>query len=149
LLDSVFTAAKPAVLVCSNDTSPVGVLAVGAADRAGAESGDDDGRAGYSALLRPLLECRSQRSGARLVAWREGDEVGEHDASLAGLAGYEFLFELSATGDHRDGEPVADIGRLAHGLSGIINPRRRRAEDDADLVGAVAEHIVDLSGGQR
>lgn len=38
LLDGVFAAAQPAVLVCSNDTSPVGVLTVGAADRAGAET---------------------------------------------------------------------------------------------------------------
>ncbi|GAB3448632.1 glycosyltransferase family protein [Actinophytocola sediminis] len=38
MLDRVFAVARPAVLLCSNDTSPVGVLAVGAADRAGANT---------------------------------------------------------------------------------------------------------------
>jgi hypothetical protein len=38
LLDGVFAAAKPKVLLCSNDTSPVGVLAVGAADRANVDT---------------------------------------------------------------------------------------------------------------
>jgi hypothetical protein len=38
LLDRVFAVARPGVLLCSNDTSPVGVLAVGAADRAGADT---------------------------------------------------------------------------------------------------------------
>ncbi|MFL6124422.1 hypothetical protein [Actinophytocola sp.] len=57
LLDGVFAAAKPSVLLCSNDTSPVGVLTVGAADRAGVDtvyvqhgawvSGQVTGRAEY------------------------------------------------------------------------------------------------------
>lgn len=43
--------------------------------------------------------------------------------------------------------PTSATGRTAWG--GVTDPSRRRTENHADLVGVVAEHVIDLASGQR
>jgi hypothetical protein len=115
LLDSIFRAANPAVLLCSNDTSPVGVLAVGAADRAGADtvyvqhgawvSGQVTGRAEHCRHIAVM----GTRDIAVAQRWARRSDAQIH------VVGQPRFDALAAIDRHGQRQYLRDLLSAAHG----------------------------------
>lgn len=144
VLDRAFAVARPAVLLCSNDTSPVGVLAVGAADRAGADtvyvqhgawvSGQVTGRAEHCRHV-AVMGTRDVPVARR---WARRDDAEVH------VVGQPRFDPLATVDKARQRQYLRDLLAAAHGrvpdqvlvwACQPVSARRLRAQFDLLLEG--------------